>query len=92
MRGVLGSQMTDNYELNDGHIHEAIDRIDVAINYLQSTLAEHSLINSVSEYEVEVQAAIKILSDLYQKIGLNDHVAEIAKTYKLKAGYIATGA
>lgn len=84
--------MTEKYELNDGHIHEAIDRIDVAINYLQSTLAEHSLINSVSEYEAKVQAAIKILSDLYQEIGLNDHVSEIAQKYELRAGYIAAGA
>lgn len=61
--------MTENYVLNDGHIHEAIDRIHVAISYLQSTLAGHSLIGSVSEYEAQVQSAIKILSDLYQKSG-----------------------
>ena len=84
--------MTDHYELNDGHIHEAIDRIDVAINYLQSTLAEHSLINAVSEYEEKVQAAIKILSDLYQEIGMNDQVSKIAEKHKLKAGFITAGA
>ncbi len=88
---MLGVQMTDNYTLNDGHIHEAIDRINVAINYLQSTLAEHALINAVSEYETKVQAAIEILAALYQEIGRNQHVSDIAKHHKLKAGYIAAG-
>ena len=82
--------MTENYALNDGHIHEAIDRIHVAISYLQSTLAGHSLIGSVSEYEAQVQSAIKILSDLYQKIGQHEHVSEIAEIHAFKAGFTTT--
>jgi len=79
--------MTENYELNDGHIHEAIDRIDVSINYLQSALAEHSLINAVDAFEEEVQSAIKTLADLYQRIGVYDHVSEIRAEHGLKDGY-----
>lgn len=80
--------MTENYELNDGHIHEAIDRIDVSINYLQAALAEHPLINSVGAFEAEVQTAIEILADLYQKIGAYEHASEISAEHSLKAGYV----
>lgn len=71
--------MTDKFTLNDGHIHEAIDRIDVAIHYLQASLAEHALIQAVAGYQAKVQDAINILSDLYQEIGRNNQVADIAK-------------
>lgn len=80
--------MTEDCELNDGHIHEAIDRIDVSINYLQAALAEHALINAVAAYEAEVQAAIDILAKLYQRIGAHDHVSEISAEHGLKAGYV----
>lgn len=83
--------MTESYVLNNGHIHEAIDRLDVSINYLQSTLAEHSLIGSVIEYEAQVQSAIEILSDLYQKIGQHEHVSDIGEKHVLKAGFTFTG-
>lgn len=79
--------MTDQYELNDGHIHEAMDRIDVAIGYLQSALAEHSLIFAVGGFEEKVQASIEILAALYQEVGQHDHVAEIAAKYGLKQGF-----
>lgn len=79
--------MTENYELNDGHIHEAIDRIDVSINYLQSALAGHSLINAVGAFEEEVKTAIRILADLYQRIGAYDQVSEISAEHGLKDGY-----
>lgn len=79
--------MIEDYELNDGHIHEAIDRIDVSIDYLQSALAEHPLINAVGAFEEEVQAAIRILADLYQRIGTYDHVSEISAEHGLKDGY-----
>ena len=79
--------MTESYQLNDGHILEAVDRVHVGINYLQSFLAEHALIHAVNEYEADVLAAIEILSDLYQKIGLEESVAEIAQQYALRSGY-----
>lgn len=80
--------MIENYELDDGHIHEAIDRIDVSINYLQAALAEHSLIASVEAFNTEVQAAIDILANLYQKIGMYNSVSDISKEYGIKEGYV----
>lgn len=80
--------MTENYALNNGHIHEAIDRIEVSMNYLQAALAEHSLINAVEEFEAEVQAAISILANLYQRIGAYDNVAKISAEQSLKEGYV----
>jgi hypothetical protein len=47
----------------------------------------HSLIDSVEAFEAEVQAAIKILANLYQRIGSYDHVSEISTEYNLKEGY-----
>lgn len=79
--------MAENYRLNDGHILEAVDRVHVAINYLQSFLAEHALIHAVNEYEADVQTAIEILSDLYQKIGVEESVADIERQYALRSGY-----
>ncbi|MFQ5584148.1 MAG: hypothetical protein ACE5GL_06920 [Calditrichia bacterium] len=79
--------MSEQIELNDGHIHEAIDRISVSIDYLQATLAEHPLIASVDKFGWEVQSSIEILANLYQKIGAIDSVADLEKSYELRKGY-----
>lgn len=78
--------MEEKYELNDGHIHEAIDRIHVATIYLQNALAEHALIDSVDEFQSEVQKVIDTLSELYQLIGGFESMAELSKKYKLREG------
>lgn len=67
----------ENPPLNDGHIHEAIDRIHVAIEHLHWVLHEHSLIKAVPAFQAEVASAIDILAGLYQTIGSYDHVSEI---------------
>ncbi len=43
--------MEDEYDLNDGHIFEAIDRIHVATIYLQNALAKQTLIASVEDFQ-----------------------------------------
>jgi len=80
--------MSEVRKLNDGHVHEAIDRIDVSINYLQAALAEHALISAVENFDYDVQAAIEILADLYQKIGSFESVSEISHKYGLKKEYV----
>ena len=77
----------DEYELNDGHIFEAIDRIQVAIIYLRNALAEQTLIASVEDFQSQTDKAVEILSDLYQTVGNFDSVAEISEKYTLRLGY-----
>lgn len=71
-----------NYELNDGHILEAADRLHVACVYIDEFLMQHPLINSVPEFQNEIDKAIIILSDLYQKISGLDTAEELTKKYK----------
>ncbi|MCW8127387.1 hypothetical protein [Microbulbifer halophilus] len=82
--------MTENdetYVLYDGHILEAIDRIHVAVEYLDNSLKGHPLIHSVNEFEKEVDRAIEILADLYQKVGIQDGVDDISRKFSLSPGY-----
>jgi hypothetical protein len=73
--------MTPSHPLNDGHIHEAIDRLHVAVQYLEATLAEHALIAAVPALAAEVDAAIDRLAALYQTIGQHDQVAALLRHY-----------
>ena len=73
-----------NYELNDGHILEAADRLHVACVYIDEFLRQHPLINSVPEFQNEIDKAIIILSDLYQKISGFDKAGELTKNIKIK--------
>jgi hypothetical protein len=79
--------MKEKHELNEGHIHEAIDRIHVATVYLQNSFVEHALIDSVNEFRVEIEKTIETLSDLYQKIGSFESIAELSQKHKLHKGY-----
>ena len=79
--------MEEKYQLNDGHIHEAIDRIHVSIEYLESFIAEHPLIHSVAEFREEVERASEILAELYQKIGGYEKVSVLAEEYDIGEGY-----
>lgn len=79
--------MEEKYELNDGHIVEAVDRIHVAASYLEDFLAEHPLIHSVDEFREEVERATKILGDLYQKIAKYDEISTLAKEQDISEGY-----
>ena len=77
----------DIIELNNGHIHEAIDRIYVATVYLNSVLSEHSLIDSVDEFRNQVDKSIEILAELYQTIGSLDSLTGLTDKYALRKGY-----
>ena len=71
-----------DYELNDGHILEAADRLHVACVYIDEFLMKHPLINSVPEFQNEIDKTIIILSDLYQKISGFDEAEELTEKYK----------
>jgi hypothetical protein len=79
--------MEDEIELNEGHILEAIDRIHVAIMYLESSLSEHALLGSVTEFQNEIGKSIDILGNLYQTVGSLDSISDLSKNYDLRKGY-----
>lgn len=65
---------------NDGYVikhfvpgsygcHEALDRVHMFVNMLDSNLADHPSIKMNDEWLGMVENAIEILADLYQKIG-----------------------
>ena len=59
-------------EFTEVHLHEALDRVSVAIDYLEKSLGEHVLIQSDKEFELNVKRAVNSLADLYQKLGRAD--------------------
>ena len=63
--------------LNDGHIHEALDRIFVAQNFLSQSLEGHPLIGPVPEFNKKVESAIAILAELYSEIGSYETINEV---------------
>ena len=82
-----GVFMEEVYELNDGHIVEAVDRIHVAASYLEDFLAGHPLIHSVNEFREDVERATDILADLYQKIAKYEEVSALAREHEIGKGY-----
>jgi len=42
--------MSKEYSSNEGHIHGASDRLSVAMEYLDSALAQYAAIEAVPEY------------------------------------------
>lgn len=79
---------TEEYlEINDGHIHEALDRIHVSMEYLECALKGHPLLASVSEFDNEINKAVEILADLYQRVGSFDDAKSISNKLGLSKGY-----
>lgn len=72
-----------SYDLNDGYILEAADRLHVACVYIDEVLKHHPLLNAVPEFQSEIDKTISILSDLYQKISGFETATEIVENYKL---------
>ena len=79
--------MKEKYELNDGHIYEAVDRLHVSIHYLETFIAEHPLIHSVDEFREEVEKASDTLAALYQQIGGYEKVSAVAEEHGVGEGY-----
>lgn len=75
------------YELGDGHVHEALDRLHVAQLYLDTLVASHPLIDAVPEFHEQVQDAIERLGALYQTIGSLNSAQEIMHHHELKSAY-----
>lgn len=75
------------YELNDGHIIEAIDRIHVTSLHIDGALIEHPLINALPELEKKIEDAQQMLLDVYQEIGRCRTISELKEKYTFREGY-----
>lgn len=67
----------DNCSLNDGHIHEAMDRVYCLVGHIDSDLRGHPLINQFEELLGFVERAEDALAELYQKIGQYDTIQQM---------------
>lgn len=76
------------YELNDGHIVEAMDRLHVACVYIDQILGKHPLLNSVPDFKSEIDKATETLANIFQELGQFDSITEIAGACELADGYI----
>ena len=56
-------------KINKGHYHEAVDRIIVTQQNIESNLRNHPLIYNKKKYYKKIDKVQMILSKLYQKIG-----------------------
>ncbi len=69
--------------LNDGHIHEVLDRLSVAEEYLEAFLAKHPLVEAVPAFSTDVDHAIEKLAELYQAVEKCDSVSDIVAAHSL---------
>lgn len=58
-------------ELNDGHYHEAMDRLHVICENIDSHVKDHPAIIDV-EANNEIDEALSILMDVYRRVGEKD--------------------
>jgi hypothetical protein len=75
------------YELNDGHIIEAIDRIHVTSLHIDAALIEHPLINALPQLEKKIEDAQQMLLDVYHEIGRCSTISELKEKYTFREGY-----
>lgn len=64
-------------ELNKGHIIEALDRTWVAMQYVDSTIADHPLIAEDPKLHAKASILSQLLFDLYQDISNSDIAKEL---------------
>ena len=67
-------------DLNDGHIHEVIDRIYMTQEFIDMALVKHPLIESNPDWQSRLDDAQKVLGDLYQKVAEFDSIIEISES------------
>ena len=78
----------EQFELNDGHLVEAMDRLAVAQQYLDEVVASHPILYSVPEYWERTQKSIELLGALYQDIGKYEAIEEFFESEKTKPNYL----
>ncbi len=64
-------------KLNDGHIAELQDRLQVTVDYIDMVLAKHPLIEEISEFRNQIDEAMSKLTVLYQAVGQYDSIRAI---------------
>lgn len=64
-------------ELNDGHIAEVIDRCYLTVNFVESTLLEHALVDAVPAFKNKVEKVQALLMELYKDVAQFDSLDEL---------------
>lgn len=83
----MNEENEEPYELNDGHIVEAVDRIHFTSLHIDAALINHPLINAIPELEKEIEDAQVMMLQVYQKIGRCRTISELKKKYTFREGY-----
>lgn len=52
--------------LDDGHVHEVVDRLFVAISMLEDHIASHRLVKAIPALESKIRDGIALLAEAYQ--------------------------
>lgn len=55
--------------VNDYYIHEALDRCNLMLGFVESSLSDHPAIKANKAWEEKSMEAYKALFELYQMIG-----------------------
>jgi len=56
-------------ELNDGHYHEFLDRVFVAIDFFNNSVGAHPVARKIPEIRSSVEAVDNLMGELYVKAG-----------------------
>jgi len=77
LSSTVGLEKLGSLSLNDGHLVEALDRTRICIEFIELSLANHSLINANPELNGRVVKISDQLEDLYQTLGAIEDVDSI---------------
>lgn len=69
--------MDNEIELTNEQMIEALDRIDVTLDYVDMTLANHPLISNIPDLSDDVERIIELMGDLYQRIAQYESIEEL---------------
>lgn len=67
--------------LNEGHLLELQDRLNLVVEFLQMLLAEHLLVENVGEFNQVVSDVLDQLADLYQVVGQYKSISDLSLNY-----------
>jgi hypothetical protein len=55
--------------LDEGHVHEVVDRLHVVICTIEDHIAGHPLVGAIPSIKEKIDRAMAILADAYQEAG-----------------------
>ena len=55
--------------LDDGHVHEVVDRLHVVICTIEEHVASHPLVEAIPSIKDKIDRAVALLADAYREAG-----------------------